>query len=163
MNDIFRQTLNCNDARFTESLSFIISENVTRLHCDQPLNTVDGDLFTFVRNYQNGVTQLRFVNNNISNVANDAFYNMRHLVNVSLRMNKLTAFSGDVFIANRLLEHLDLSRNQIVSLTGSLMHLSNLKTFKISSNAIEILHEDTFKILFVNGKGTLHLYIIVDN
>ncbi|XP_013194089.1 protein artichoke [Amyelois transitella] len=73
------------------------------------------------------------------------------LYSLNLSYNNITQFSDSTFNRTTLLETLDISHNQIVDVTGSLVSswpkLKNLQTLNISSNPITMILEGNFDSL----------------
>ena len=103
-------------------------------------NVIDGALNS---TRLSSLTQLKTLNvegNRISEVTLDAFRLLSHLESVNIARNRILALPGSVFSANTQLKHVDASENEISELEADVFNeTKTLETLSLHGNRIKTL------------------------
>ena len=86
-------------------------------------------------------------NNMITEIDENLFANLSHLINLNFSGNKLRYFPRSIRCMNNLVE-LDISKNELINIPDELIYLKNLKKLNISYNKIQLIQMNLFANLF---------------
>ena len=85
-------------------------------------------------------------NNMITEIDENLFTNLSHLININFSGNKLKYFPRSIKYMTNLLE-LDISKNELMNIPDEFIYLKNLKKLNISYNKIQLIQMNLFSNL----------------
>uniref|UniRef100_A0A6M2CPA5 Putative membrane glycoprotein lig-1 n=1 Tax=Rhipicephalus microplus TaxID=6941 RepID=A0A6M2CPA5_RHIMP len=86
--------------------------------------------------YNTKIKELRLKNNVITEVELEAFVSLKNLLRLDLRQNKISALNEAVFGVDSKLDHLDISNNALISISGTFNRTRRITHLKLSFNLI---------------------------